>query len=277
MRLIDIHAHCGKFHDATNNRTRFFSATGAESLAENANVAYMALSAMEGISAESGKAGEMPALDELAANRNLLRETSHCPRLLPFAVCQPGKGSVKNIETLLGENPGRFFGLKFHPYYLALRADAPEYVPYLQLAARRKLPCLFHTAPGDSAPEAVCSAAKSVPSAPVILGHINLMGDYADGIAAARAVLDKGAADVYLEISWAPPEVITAAAEAVGPERVLFGTDAMFGKNGTQVTPRDYLSRVEEVRAAISAACPAAPDAACEAVFFANAQKLLKL
>ncbi len=68
------------------------------------------------------------------------------------------------------------------------------------------------------------SAAKAVPDVPIILGHMG--GEtWWEGIRVAQE-----APNIYLEIcsTWTDPEKMRAGIQAVGAERILFGSDATF-------------------------------------------------
>ena len=85
---------------------------------------------------------------------------------------------------MIKENEGIIAGLKFHPQGLMLNADSELYDDYLNLAAEKKLPVLFHSQVSInydlaeplkelnwSDPEYIYKLAKRHPDVPVILGH----------------------------------------------------------------------------------------------------------
>jgi len=114
--------------------------------------------------------------DELSGNKKLLIDTENNPKIKPIAVCKPGHGNPEKIEQLLKENQGKFYGLKFHPMGLDFSADKPEYEPYMKLAEKYKLPCVFHAdRVGTCAdPNLIYELAKKTTEVPVVLYHMSL-------------------------------------------------------------------------------------------------------
>jgi len=275
MKILDFHAHCGAFNDRMFDKHRLFTAAGLDALASSSGVSGMAVSPLEGLAGENGLPGEKPLLDETRANEELLDRLAPYPKLIPFFACQPGMGNADSIRKLLKRHPGKARGLKFHPYHLNIPADDPAYTPYLAIAADFGLPCLFHTAPGASNPSAIYAQARKVPHAAVVLGHINMFGDYGEGIGTAERAAETGDANLFLEVSWAPASAIVEAVKRAGPDKVLFGTDAPFGKGGKEATPEIYAERIGEIRTAIRAAFGRDGDSILEAMFYRNAEKLL--
>src|SRR5262249_13430088 len=92
----------------------------------------------------------------------------------------------------------------------------------IRRAAERSAPTLFHC--GDeplTTPLAVARAAEACPEATIILGH---MGGYVH-VAEAIGVAERFP-NLVLETSAMPyPEKIRAAAERIGPERVVYASD----------------------------------------------------
>ena len=83
--------------------------------------------------------------DEIKGNLDLYNKYKSNPNYVLYATCQPSFGNPQNIEKVLKIAPDKFKGLKFHPKQLDLKADAPSYDGYLELARKYKLPCLFHS------------------------------------------------------------------------------------------------------------------------------------
>jgi len=133
--------------------------------------------------------------------------------------------SLAEIEKYLG--PGRkgdgFVGIKVHPM-LAMRSfDCEAGLLFAEASSRLGVPILVHTfGSAIESPRNVLRAAGRFPGAVFILGH---MGGYAweEGLAAGRAV-----PNAWLEICSTCTDTgkVRAAIEAVGEDRVLFGTDS---------------------------------------------------
>jgi predicted TIM-barrel fold metal-dependent hydrolase len=130
--------------------------------------------------------------------------------------------SLAEIERYLSGN-GRFVGIKVHPQLCAKSFDCDEAFRICEAAAKFRVPILIHTfgSPIES-PKNVLRAAERFPEVSFILGH---MGGFAwdEGLAVGRA-----RANTYLEICSSCTDMrrLRAAVDAVGRERVLFGTDS---------------------------------------------------
>ncbi len=115
-----------------------------------------------------------------------------------------------------------FKGLKLHPVSFALPPGHALVVDLIRTAAHLGAPVLFHSGDdGHSTPLEIAPAAAACPTAAIILGHMGGYFHSADAIEVARAY-----PNVYLETSAMPyPVRIRDAVRAIGPERVLFGSD----------------------------------------------------
>ncbi|MFA6505854.1 MAG: amidohydrolase family protein [Treponemataceae bacterium] len=132
--------------------------------------------------------------------------------------------SLKEMETYLArKDESRFVGVKVHPSLAGRGFDCDECLRISEAAAKYDAPILIHTfgSPIES-PRNVLKAAEQFPQTKFILAH---MGGYSweDGIAVALQ-----RKNTYLEICGTCTDTrkLRAAIQAVGPERVLFGTDA---------------------------------------------------
>jgi predicted TIM-barrel fold metal-dependent hydrolase len=115
-----------------------------------------------------------------------------------------------------------FRGVKLHPTTTLAHPAAEPTVELLERCAELRVPVLFHC--GDdpyTTPQAIEAGAARVPGCAIVLGH---MGGYLhvdDAIAAAVRQ-----PNLFLETSAMPyPARIAAAVDAIGPRRVLFGSD----------------------------------------------------
>lgn len=235
-KIIDSHAHLGSFNDKVHNQELDFkpdTLTKHVTLENGDTVEKVLVSNLSCISTKDNIVGSTPRLNEIDGNIDILNQCKNTI-FYPLAVCQPKHGKSDNIEKLVSENKNKFVGLKFHPEYLNLPANDPSYEPYMKVAEKHNLPCLFHSATGVSDPEHIYELAKKYPKVPVILGHMKLAtGDPEEikkinneATSIVNKALKNNSANMYLEVSWAHPEAITDAIKQVGAERVIFGTDA---------------------------------------------------
>lgn len=144
-------------------------------------------------------------------------------RLVGFARLRPRDDvdSVHLLERAVTEFG--MSGLKLHPVSTFQHPEGAATVRLASAAAEMSLPILFHC--GDenlSTPLAIELLAKKVPTAKIILGH---MGGFFHVEEAIR-VAERNP-NILLETSATPyPDRISEAVRRIGPERVLYGSDA---------------------------------------------------
>lgn len=121
----------------------------------------------------------------------------------------------------------RFLGVKLHPLLDGYHPNDPAVHPLYELLIERDLPVLIHCGhPIFTLPWSIEEAAVDFPRAKIVLGH---MGH--GNIIYINASIDVAERNpnVYLETSGMPMHTkIKEAVDRVGPERVLYGSDAPF-------------------------------------------------
>jgi predicted TIM-barrel fold metal-dependent hydrolase len=136
-------------------------------------------------------------------------------------------GSVAETRRLLDEPGSKFRGVKLHPLLDGYHPDDPAVHPIIELLVERRLPALIHCGhPIFTLPWSIEELVIRYPMARIILGH---MGH-------GNIIYINGAIDVatrhpnvYLETSGMPMHSkIREAVDRVGPDRVLYGSDAPF-------------------------------------------------
>ena len=151
-------------------------------------------------------------------------------------------GSVPGLHGLVWANPRlpgflaetlellddpRFVGVKLHPLLDGYHPNDPAVHPLAAALVERDLPLLVHCGhPIFTLPWSIEELIVNFPEARVILGH---MGH--GNIVYINASIDVAARNpnVYLETSGMPMHTkIVEAVERVGPDRVLYGSDAPF-------------------------------------------------
>jgi uncharacterized protein len=134
-------------------------------------------------------------------------------------------GYLEQILEYL-EHP-RFLGVKLHPLLDGYHPNDPAVHPLLEKLVERDLPVLIHSGhPIFTLPWSIEELIVNFPEAKVILGH---MGH--GNIIYINAAIDVAERNpnVYLETSGMPMHTkIAEAVERVGPDRVLYGSDAPF-------------------------------------------------
>jgi hypothetical protein len=137
----------------------------------------------------------------------------------------------------------RFLGIKLHPLLDGYHPNDPIVHPLYELAVERGSPVLVHCGhPIFTLPWSIEEAIVNFPEARIVLGH---MGH--GNIVYINASIDVAARNpnVYLETSGMPMHTkIKEAVERVGPERVLYGSDAPFHHPAVEIL-RVQVSGVE--------------------------------
>lgn len=127
-------------------------------------------------------------------------------------------GSLAELDRYK-EHP-QFVGVKLHPEQQAYRLTDGNVLVLLEEVSELDLPVLVHTFPGQT--HDLCQVALQFPQIKFIMGHMG-GDDWAHGIAAAAA-----RENIWLEPCSSFPAVgkVNRAVEALGSERVLFGSDS---------------------------------------------------
>ena len=143
-------------------------------------------------------------------------------RVYPFARVHPWYPEAPALLERALDELG-FRGVKLHGVSTLAHPGAEPVLRLLRIAASRGVPVMFHS--GDdplTTPWEIADGARAVPDAVVVLAHVGGYGHTEDAIAVAEEL-----ENVYLDTSAMPfPAAIADAVRRVGPERVLFGSDA---------------------------------------------------
>jgi predicted TIM-barrel fold metal-dependent hydrolase len=195
-------------------------------------------------------------------NDEVLRALDAFPgRLVGAAVVNPHyPGEMEGeLERVFAHPAVRM--IKVHHEFHAYPLDGPAYAPVWSFAEARQIPVLSHTwgeGRGYDHPEQGERVARAHPRMPLILAH---SGGTVSGLMASVAAARR-TANLYLDTatSLAYRGAVELLVRGVGPERVLFGSDATYLADPPQVAKVVY-ARL--------------PDADKEAILGHNLQRLL--
>lgn len=168
-----------------------------------------------------------PSPDDLRRqNDEVLRAIAHAPdRVLGLVYLNPkqAQASLRELDRCVRDGP--MVGVKL---WIAMECRRPELDPIVRRAAELKVPILQHTfwrtgpnLPGESNPADMAILAARHPDASFICAHTG--ADWERGIRAIRA-----AKNVCAEVCGSDPTAgfVEMAVRELGPERVVFGSDA---------------------------------------------------
>lgn len=204
--LIDVHQHVGPWP--------FPGKWGGielnQELMERRGIDAAIISSTEAI-VDDMVAGNARLAEDLAGHSNLWGYVTLNPRFPDL--------SAREMETY-AQHP-QFVGYKIHTSYSGTAMGEPRMAALFERMAQAPRPLLIHTW-GAAAVSALAALAARYPQLPIIVAHAG--GDaWRKAIAAAQAE-----PNLWLEFAMSTPERgrIERAVEALGGERVLFGTDS---------------------------------------------------
>ena len=257
--LIDIHAHFGQ---------RSADAVPAPRLATYAGVSgvdFLLVSNRDAATEPAGAAN----LDETDANVACLEACQRQPRLIPLYWVRPGRAdsSVYAFTGALASEP--FAAALFAPAAGGFDAGDEVLDDYLSVLASIGRPAVFcvsddeRAAPGKVYEAARRHAALSVVLCPCGAGEARRR----ECVEVVRRAQQRGDAGVYVDTSHAGAAEVRAAVEAVGAERVLYGTNAL--AFGDSHVPR-HIALLDELRGLL-------PGGQFQQVTAGNAMQLFRL
>jgi predicted TIM-barrel fold metal-dependent hydrolase len=170
-------------------------------------------------------------------------------------------------DVVLAEQHG-FYGIKIHPVldHYAVSQDALDAV--FDCAMKHHWPVLTHTdvdgTPMDAARYE--SLIKAYPDVPLILAHLRW----------GAIPLSKRYANVFVDTTYMDPIVVEIGLDALGPDKILFGSDAAEGFDvghppGRERPRRSYYDLLNGLKAR------GIPDASLEKICYCNARTIFHL
>ena len=164
-------------------------------------------------------------------------------RLLGIVMVNPNLGLdsiIRDMEQLIKEEG--FRAIKLHPTvhsYLPGK-NTKLLFPIIEAAAGLRAPIIIHT--GDSPfalPVLMAPLAEAFPAATIIIAPLGTQKvTYAD----EAVYLARKNDNVFLETSWAVLPRLKEAVAALGPERLLFGSDCPLLEIGSQLRTVEVLA-----------------------------------
>jgi predicted TIM-barrel fold metal-dependent hydrolase len=163
------------------------------------------------------------AVDNRAGNDALLRCLHQWPdRLLGYATANPWFGIVA-LDELNRALDGGLCAIKVHPGRQGFALLETVATPIWELAAQRGIPVYVVTGLAvASTPLQLAELARRYPETPFIMGRSGRT-DYG-WLDLARAV--RQAPNIFVETAYNLPGGLTNLIQTIGPERVLFASDA---------------------------------------------------
>jgi predicted TIM-barrel fold metal-dependent hydrolase len=126
-------------------------------------------------------------------------------------------GEVRRCVQELG-----FVGLKLHPLAHAVAPSSRAGRRAFEAARTLGVPLMIHTGTGIpwSAPSLILPVAREYPDVRIVMAHAGMMV-----LAQEALVVAQSCDNVWLETTWTGGHLIRRFIDAIGAERVLFGSD----------------------------------------------------
>lgn len=282
---FDVQGHVGSMFDNLHHCKQSYNAQNIIDTVESNNVKKILVSSLSGLNPEGSDffQSELNAAKDIQAikgNDNV--------KIYPLISCQPGIAKDTSvIEKLLNES--KFYGMKFHPTNTnkSIKDNLDIYSKYFDIAEKNGLPCVFHsTTDGKSDPLEIIKLSEKYPKHPVVLYHIDLMASPEQMSRTIDNISDSvknGKSNLYVDISWLTglfdnaeqnKNTIKQALEKIGPDRILFGSDAPIAEMGDKEKYGKFADFVEDTVKEFYKDKPDDAEKALNKIFYDNAEEL---
>lgn len=253
LPLIDCHTHIGHLPGVVGD---VYSPEDLVYICEHEGVSFMLVS-----SASATTIGQHRATDEVIA---MVQE--HGDRLGGMLWINPHDPEWASDVDRAAEHG--FYGVKIHPvldHYAVTRAALDG---VFACAQEHRWPILTHTDVDGTSMAAVCyePLIRAYPDVALILAHLRL----------GAIPLAKRYDNVYLDTTYMDPITVEVGVDALGPAKIVFGSDAAegfdVGRTPGRVRPRrSYAGLIAGLRER------GIPDAALEQMLYQNARTLFDI
>lgn len=187
------------------------------------------------------------AVENVAGNDYLLRTIERWPnRFWGFAAVNPWyeRRAVAEVRRAIGAG---LVGIKLDPTLQGFLICDELVHPVVESAIELDVPLYFSTGtPINGLPLQLAELAQRYPQANFIMGHMGNTDFWLDVVPAMRQ-----APNIWAETSYVLPRAINQVAAAIGPARLLFGSDAPMAYLPLEVEKTRYWDLSEAERAAV--------------------------
>ena len=240
--IIDSHAHIGRILVYNLSYKRVLLSM------EKYGVDFSLVSCFESIENDD-KGKPVPWIAQKRQNRVLKRTVKavkKAPDKLGALIWLKIRQELPNKRTirLIEKYRKYIYGIKLHPYRSKTAPDEPRLQPIIDLARRFNLPVVSHTGNCEEADSVhLYNLAKANPDVNFVAVHMDIDTDSAE-----RIERMKETPNLYGDTTWVPLDNVLRAVEAVGSERILFGTDnPMDGKETLRYSKKYFVDLKDEV------------------------------
>ena len=166
----------------------------------------------------------MPPLQDPPDNRWLAQRIKGQSRLIGCALINPLMGDVAIADLERSVNEFGFRGLKLMPAFYHYAIESPIVDPVMKKAAELGVPVTIHSGSSFCLPAQIGLLAGRHPDVPVIMDHMGYRDYVGQAIAAANLF-----PNILLGTTLAnvEPATVLGAMRQVGPDRVVYGSNAI--------------------------------------------------
>jgi hypothetical protein len=157
-------------------------------------------------------------------NRGLYERIRNDRAFVGVAGVNPHVGPAMLAEIRTAATEWGFIGIKLMPFKHKFEGGDGILRPFMDLARELGLYVTIHTGPNESMPIKAQALAAGWPKVPIVLDHMGMRSWVGQAIELAKTY-----SNVYLlttVIAAAEPFRVRAAVNALGPERVIFGSNS---------------------------------------------------
>jgi predicted TIM-barrel fold metal-dependent hydrolase len=217
--IIDAHGHIGRLAE------RQFTLPEMSRYLDACDVGHVLVSNLDAASHHPGAVN----LEEGPANDACLRACREDARLVPLYWVRLGQVD-SNIRAFGGAlDMEAFVGALFSPRLNGFPADDARLAPYLSVLAKLKKVAFFHTSRDElGRPLTVYTLAKRHPRVPFVLCDAGGDMPWAEALDVVGRARRRRGARLSICTGRATTKEVVDAVAAVGAERVLFGSDALY-------------------------------------------------
>jgi uncharacterized protein len=222
IQAIDVHAHYGTCNNSAFKLVNELLSGGPERVLHFSKIANIRLSLVSPLKAIFPRRGG----DPVSANQTSAEMIKETPGILYWAVVDPTKKETfEQAEDLL-KTP-YCIGIKIHPEEHDYKIS--EFGRKIfEFASKNSAVIQTHSGEKNSMPEDVTIFANEFPEVKIIVSHLGCGWDL-DPSHQVRAIQKCRYDNMYTDTSSAKsimPNLIEWAANEIGAERILFGTDS---------------------------------------------------
>ena len=208
LEIVDMHGHIGLYAFSVPDRSN----KGLVSVLDRIGISKIIVSDMTAWSADI----------EYGNDRVLAAMKVYPERIMGYVGIWPSEPDIVHrcVKERLSQG---FIGLKLHNSNGFSYMDE-AYQPAYAIADARRLPMLFHTWGGEAEFSQIEQIAKKYPNTSILMAHAGAANE------AGYIAMAKKHPQIYLDLAFsaAPRGLVKRFVDAVGAERITFGSDGYF-------------------------------------------------